>query len=225
MTTTYARAVPPLLALLAACVPPPTPPTTTVVNDSSVPSSVDAIRYRILAPSDFRAAQPPAHAERHAAFGALSCVRLVPQAPQHIEAQRTTQGTRRAAMPRAIFYAEMDRACSWWNDEIPKTRIGYVLQHEQIHFALVELHARQLTAVVRALELDGPTPDSAAALLRHRVAWLADSTVAEVVRDNDVFDAQTAARIDPRTQYNWFLRVTRALRRLPAPTDPAVPDP
>jgi hypothetical protein len=46
---------------------------------------------------------------------------------------------------RLAFEAVMLPDRSWWNPKIPANMRGYVLQHEQIHFALMELAAQQLT--------------------------------------------------------------------------------
>jgi hypothetical protein len=43
------------------------------------------------------------------------------------------------------FEAVMIPERSWWNPAIQANMTGYVLQHEQIHFALTELAARKLT--------------------------------------------------------------------------------
>jgi hypothetical protein len=39
----------------------------------------------------------------------------------------------------------MNRDCSWWNEKATMDA-AYVLEHEQIHFALTELGARSLSA-------------------------------------------------------------------------------
>ena len=48
-------------------------------------------------------------------------------------------------LSQLTFEAIFDPECSWWNPKIAKSKEKYVLQHEQIHFALVELAARKLT--------------------------------------------------------------------------------
>ena len=45
--------------------------------------------------------------------------------------------------PRDLrFRAQMDRKCSWWNPKDLGFPQEYILEHEQIHFALCELGAR-----------------------------------------------------------------------------------
>ena len=45
---------------------------------------------------------------------------------------------------KTVFVPE----CSWWNPNLAKNGENYVLQHDQIHFALTELAARKLTSKV-----------------------------------------------------------------------------
>jgi hypothetical protein len=48
------------------------------------------------------------------------------------------------SIPQITFEAMFMPTCSWWHPEVPEGLKAYVLQHEQIHFALAELAARNL---------------------------------------------------------------------------------
>ena len=43
---------------------------------------------------------------------------------------------------------------AWWNDKIASEQPAYVLEHEQIHFAIFELEARALNARAEAISRD-----------------------------------------------------------------------
>ena len=47
--------------------------------------------------------------------------------------------------------AQMDRRCSWWNPKDLGLPQEYILEHEQIHFAICELEARRLNTTLREL--------------------------------------------------------------------------
>jgi hypothetical protein len=201
-------------------------PVPVTVNDPSVPSSADVIRYRTLTWSDFRGRRPPVSAGPHRSLGASSCVRLVPELPQRAVTEPAGDQGYRATAPRASFYAEMDRACSWWNRGMPRDRLAYLLQHEQTHFALVELHARRLTVVVRRTDVLVASRDSAAVFLQRRITALVDSAAAALVRENEAFDRETAGRYAPAAQRAWLERVELALAKHDQLVDrfPSVPE-
>jgi hypothetical protein len=171
------------------------------------------VRYQALTRDDFWARRPPPGRLGHASgFGALSCVRLAPELPQAVMVDRDEEGNRRARAPRAAYHAELDRHCSWWNPRTARGRTRYLLEHEQVHFAIVEVHARSLTLRVRALAVPVAARRDATAALRRRITELVDSTVAEIQRESDAFDRETSRRYATRTQARWLERLEPALR-------------
>jgi len=148
-----------LSAVLAACAS-PQPPAEAPSQGSSLPEfarphaermrpedyvATDVIRYRPVTRADFRASQPPARIATNAArMGAYTCVHILPVGDPRVKVQPQPDGSLVARLGSVQFRAQMDRGCSWWNDE---TRLDprYVLEHEQIHFALAEIQARRLT--------------------------------------------------------------------------------
>ena len=107
-----------------------------------------AFTYRTLNVDDFQAQSLPEDLESHAKnIAAHACCRI-----------RTTKDTRykitRGYLNEQIHYfgsiqsvgfeAVMIPECSWLNPDLEEEKLDYVMQHEQIHFALMELAARKL---------------------------------------------------------------------------------
>lgn len=112
----------------------------------------DVIPYRALRRADFLASAPPPQVEAHAAsLRAYTCANISPDPDQRVEMLPEAAGSYRARLTRFHFRAEMDRSCSWWNPRPVRLPDEYILQHEQIHFAIVEVSARRLTARVRGV--------------------------------------------------------------------------
>ncbi len=186
--------------------------------DAADDRATDVIRYRKLSRADFRAGAPPREVAAHAAsFGAFTCANVVPGGSTRV---RFDTGPRPdtwvARLDGTDFHAEMDRGCSWWNPAKLPVPGEYVLEHEQIHFALTEIHARRLTATLREIRL--PTrsrPDAAAELQRRYDAQLRAAT-SELVRESTAFDEDTSLRYEPARQARWFERVESELARTAA---------
>jgi hypothetical protein len=181
--------------------------------DSAAYRPLDVIRYRQISREDFRADSPPESVAEHAAAsGAYTCANLVPDAETQVRVVATREpGTYLATLVEARFHAEMDRACSWWNPRGTRLPSAYVLQHEQIHFALVEIHARRLSAEVQRLRLETDSPRSAHQELQRRYDALVRAAVARLLRDNTDFDEDTSARYEPERQSRWLARVQAEL--------------
>ena len=107
------------------------------------------ISYRALTRDDFRAAKRPDDvADTHGRLGALTCVDLTTHPDLFIratsEGNDAQLGRVRARVHNLAFTASMDRDCSWWNPQHVGLPHEYILEHEQIHFALFEIAARRL---------------------------------------------------------------------------------
>lgn len=192
-----------------ACAGPGAPPPAAPVDR---PAGPPLIHYRRLTRADFRATAPAADRRPHGlAFGALSCIRLVPELSQTVVIDTGPDGLLSARVPRAAFYAEFDRTCSWWNPRNDPAHWPYLLQHEQAHFAIVEVQARRLTAQVRGIAVPATVAGDAADTLRRRVARLADSTAVEIRRESDALDRDTFHPNATR-QARWTRRLERELR-------------
>jgi predicted secreted Zn-dependent protease len=105
----------------------------------------------------------------------------------------------------------MDRSCSWWNPKDIGLPADYILQHEQIHFALTELAARDATARVKSITGKGRTPQAAADDFQARVARLMHEIVSELKERSTQFDEATSGRYAPEAQEGWWRRVASEL--------------
>ncbi len=194
-----------------------------IIDPSEVDRS-DTIRYRELSRDDFRAEHPPAHLAEHAnKLGALTCAHVVttPETGYQIQEQQAVDGssTFRGKLTRLAFVAEMDRKCSWWNASQQTASETYVLQHEQIHFALAELAARrqneEAKRLVREFEVVADSADEAKALIEQKVTSMAEEAMEDLLEENEDFDEETSLKHDPTKQQVWFDRVTRELAKGP----------
>jgi hypothetical protein len=181
--------------------------------DPAAYRATDAIRYRRISRADFRASEPPAQVAAHAkSFGAFTCASVVPEGMTRVRFEPSGEpGTWVGTLENAAFHAEMDRGCSWWNPEGTPAPAAYVLEHEQIHFALTEIAARRLTARMRAVSLRSASQPSASAELQHRYDGLLEGARDELVRTSTEFDEDTSGRYEPGRQARWLARVESEL--------------
>jgi hypothetical protein len=179
------------------------------------------VSYRNLAVADFQAAKLPdflQHHDRELNAHTAVAIRTVPGA-QYIlspppEDRSTTMYSGR--VENLVFEAVMIPAHSWWNPSLAWDKTDYVLQHEQIHFALMELAARRLTAKAvkeqDLLSVEAADSEAVQERLLGRIdRWLAESEK-EVVRQHTEFDNATSHRYAPAVQQQWFERVQRELK-------------
>jgi len=205
-----------LSTLLVACstLPDHARPRAGLVDPASY-RATDVIRYRGLTRADFRASEPPKQVAAHAkSFGAFSCVSVVPEGMTRVRLEPAREpGTYLASFENVGFHAELDRGCSWWNPAGPPVPSAYVLEHEQIHFALTEIQARRLSAEMREARLRTDAPHSAAAELERRYHALLEAAMAELLRTSTEFDEDTSGGYEPERQARWLARVESELAR------------
>jgi len=182
----------------------------------------DAIRYRALTRADFLADEPPQQVAAHAAFfGAFTCASIVPEGMASARFEPTREaGVHIARFEGVGFHAEMDRECSWWNPT-GKAPSAYVLEHEQIHFALTEIQARRLEAAMREFRLRTDDPQAAGDELGRHYNALLESARDELLRAATRFDEETSGSYEPERQARWRARVEAelAVNGSPAPGD------
>ena len=218
----------PIALLLAACASAPAS-SPVVARESSLPeyarpraetlrpedyASTDVTRYRRLTREDFRGSEPPVHIGANArSMGAYTCANIVPEGDPRVSFAMRADGTRVARLGSATFHAEMDRACSWWNPEA-RLDAAYILEHEQIHFALAEIAARRLTLRTREVEVVARDPRSATAEIQRAYDSLAREASRELVRESTRFDEETSFRVAPEAQRRWLRYVEQQLAEL-----------
>jgi hypothetical protein len=189
--------------------------------DPSRKGGTDLIEYRALARGDFRAKAPPPQARAQAErLGAATCTYLVPDRESlRIAAtprKRQDGSWEYVAKPdRLRFRGAMDRRCSWWNARQTLLPPDYVLAHEQIHFALTEIHARRLNErageLVRRMTAVHRDADAAIAKSQRALEKLLRDESAALLARNDRFDAETSLGVRRDAQAAWQARVEREL--------------
>lgn len=105
---------------------------------------------------------------------------------------------------------------SWWNPKVPREKRGYVLQHEQIHFALMEIAARRLSKRIQKELVSFFVIDSSRQgvedQLREKISTLIQEENKEIVYEHTAFDEDTSLYFDPARQQWWFDKVKKQLR-------------
>lgn len=145
----------------------------------------EVITYRQLTRDDFKATElPPGRIMHKSSINAYTCARIRPMHDSKFTANRARiygTVTYFGSIQNIAFEAIMIPGCSWWNPALQAKFQSYVLQHEQIHFAIVELTARRLTAAVHesaktfiAIE---PTAEAVKAEITAKVnSWIRSAT-------------------------------------------------
>jgi hypothetical protein len=215
------------LLLLVACASPPErddePPVLPVLPDYAAPQGgiidpaevdrSDVISYRRLVRGDFKAENPPGERSQYASqLGAVTCAHIVtaPDLQLEIRSIRLPDGrTHYRATPLHLqFYAEMDRKCSWWNSDQAGLSERYVLEHEQVHFALFEIEARALNSSVREIEAEfdvvEESPEVAALIARKKLEGHLAASLEHVLARSREFDRSTSMGEHRERQSKWW---------------------
>ena len=186
------------------------------IVDAKQLANTDGVPYHKLTRADFRGAKSPLpDARDEAHMSAFTCASVVPQQRQ-IEMDLRQEGPGEPFVARArkvAFVARMDRNCSWWNPQQPKEHQAYVLQHEQIHFAIVELAARDLTRRARQIAASGDSPEAAVAAAQREIDAVFHEAIDAMSARNTRFDLDTSGRREPELQQRWFDEVSAELKR------------
>jgi hypothetical protein len=213
-----------LLAGLAACAGLALParawqPVGRIV-DPAAQRAMDGVPYRTLERGDFRAAAPPPEVAEHAReLGAVTCAYIAPASQLRVDVHPVAAAAGdapryRGSLATPRFEAVMDRACSWWRDG--PAPAGYVLEHEQIHFALTEIAARRLNGraerLARRFRAEASTPQEVVAAARVYVEGEMREAMERLLAQNTRFDRETSLRHRPEAQARWRARVEEELR-------------
>jgi len=191
-----------------------------VVEASELDSS-DLIGYRPLTRADFRGTRvPPEFAGVADRVGAATCgqVRTTPDTSFLVRWRKDAPGGEEhhwVEVEKLGFIARMDRRCSWWNDKVAAKAPAYVLEHEQIHFALYELGARKLNAsastIRRAMINEGSSQREVEEHARRALNAALTEATEELIDRNRDFDRDTSLGYRPDRQRAWLQRVTAEL--------------
>jgi hypothetical protein len=176
----------------------------------------DRIAYRNVTPEDFRAAEPPPEMKQYAErMGAVTCAHVYTEPDPQYFIEETPDGFHGAYM-NLDFVAKMDRECSWWNPKAATVPTEYILQHEQIHFALAESAARKLdrdaAKVVSDLRPKGKSQAAVEEVLVGTVEKMMKAAMSDLLERNLHFDQDTSNTYAPEKQQEWYDEVMRELR-------------
>jgi hypothetical protein len=178
--------------------------------------------YRPLTPEDFRAASLSEHmadhAERINAHAATQIRLTVDSGFRITSGDLYGQSYFFGRIERIGFEAVMLPDRSWWNPKIQANMRSYVLQHEQIHFALTEIAARELTGDSQKWAADvlviQPTPQEVRAELARQIKDRINAAMEANLQRQAEFDNDTSLFFNPRRQQWWSWTVEDELKRL-----------
>ncbi len=183
--------------------------------------------YRKLKKSDFKAKSLPETLIQHSnTINARSCVRIHPNENSKFRVTRNNYNNSLyyfGSIEQLSVDAIMMPDCSWWNPKIPKSRAGYVLEHEQIHFALFELAARELNKEiqkqVKTYIAIQPSRQKLQDEMNAKVEEMVKSAMHKNLVEHTEFDTQTSMRFNHEKQKQWLHIVEEKLKKsMPIPT-------
>jgi hypothetical protein len=182
-------------------------------------SAVNSFAYRQLKVEDFRAPSlPPKFEQFNHSIQARSCISIQTSRNSQIQiASGTISGKIIYAgkFANISFISVFNPDCSWWNPKITPEKKNYILQHEQIHFALTELTARRLNRDYKDHMEQYTALGSTLAEVKNQLHAEAERVsrkgIEEALDEHTSFDEETSLFYDPEIQQEWSERVTRAL--------------
>jgi hypothetical protein len=182
----------------------------------------ETIPYRTLEVGDFQAQSLPEDLLNHRQeLNAHSTVALRTCPGAHYALSFVSDAGSQVSCARVMdlrFEALMLPGKSWLRPSLETDMTGYVLQHEQVHFAVMELTARRLNQriFVEGDRLKACEKDAEAAITSVSAkidTWLAEAEQAALRQHGD-FDEATSYRYVPHIQQQWYDRVLRELQNL-----------
>ena len=187
----------------------------TVQIDETSGSLATAFTYRQLKREDFRAASLPENMSPHGkSINAQSAIRIRITADSKFSIARRPSLDEKnyvGSINRLAFEAVMLPDSSWWNPKLQGAITGYVLQHEQIHFALTEIAARKLTSDARKwaskFSVIKETPQEIYSEMTRQIKGLINSAMEANKKRHLKFDEETSLFYTPSWQA-WWLEVT-----------------
>ena len=193
--------------------------------EDSFVSAANSFTYRKLREEDFQAESlPPKFKKFDHSIQARSCISIQTSADSQIQISSGTISGKTIYTGRfssLTFGAAFNPDCSWWNPEISPERKSYILQHEQIHFALTELTARQLNRQYREHMMQyfavGNTLEDVKKQLHDEAERISRAGIEQAIEEHTSFDEETSLYYDPEIQQKWSDRVNLELNKETAP--------
>jgi hypothetical protein len=177
--------------------------------------------YRQLTPEDFRATSLSENLSTHGeSINAQSAILIRVTADSNFRITRSSflgQINYFGSINHLAFEAVMIPNNSWWNPKIKAAIIGYVLQHEQIHFALTELAARKLTRDAQKWASDlfviTETPQQVYSEIVQQIKGMINSAMEANKKRHLKFDEDTSLFYNPSWQAWWLEMVEKELKQ------------
>ena len=171
--------------------------------------------YRQLTVDDFQALKLPANIEPHAkniAAHACCWIRAAKESKFTITRGYLNQQIHYFGSIKYIaFEAVMIPDCSWLNPLVSEEKLEYVLEHEQIHFALMEIAAIKITREAKEETKNfmaiQSTYKNAQDEISAKIRDLVRSANEAVLKKHTAFDEDTSLYFDPESQRRWLERV------------------
>jgi len=209
-----------LFLLLSGCAQLPEYARPRIVEFENRPASLNhGLTYRALTVDDFQAQSLPDNLVSHTQnIAAHACCRI--RATKDASYKITRGYLNRqihyfGTITHIAFEAVMIPACSWLNPNVTEEKLDYVLQHEQIHFVLMEIAARDLTRKAKGEAKNFLAIQSTYKATQSEVAAtiknLVRSTSEAVLKDHTAFDEETSLFYDPEIQQQWLERMEEQL--------------
>jgi len=189
--------------------------------DPSALKGGDFIDYRKLTRADFRGKAPSGAAAEHAdAIGAQTHAILRADSNLDVWIDGAAQPSGRVVYSgklahRLHFRAEMDRRRSWWNPRLDGIPPAYVLEHEQIHFAIAAAEAHKLNQeapeLTERMHAAADSQEGVRDAIQKQLNDVIRGAFDEVMAENRDFDEDTSGRFEPKKQAEWLRKVTAEL--------------
>ncbi len=180
----------------------------------------ELIRYRQLGITDFRSPSLSGDLRKHS-YKLQAHTKIIVRAGEETKYSiyRTQAFNRivyRGGIEKLVFEALMIPDASWWSPRISSEKAPYVLQHEQIHFAIMEVTARKMNRQVQEDEsfatCYGESREEVEKLLADQVSNFIEKNLSLVVAEHTTFDEDTSLRYDPKMQQQWYEKITEQLK-------------
>jgi len=177
--------------------------------------------YRQLTREDFRASSFPAYLSTHEEnINAHSAITIRMTGDSNISIilrHFMDQNNYLGRINHLAFEAVMIPDKSWWNPKMKAGMTTYVLQHEQIHFALTEIAARKLTSDARKwssnLSVIKQTPQEVYSEILQQVKVRINSAMEANQKRHLKFDNDTSLFYNPSWQAWWLEVVEKELKQ------------
>jgi hypothetical protein len=187
---------------------------------SDFPAGGDLVRYRALERADFKRKDPPGQIKfGKYEMGALTCADIRTHPNVSIRTVKPAgSNVWEGRLEFLRFEAFMDRDCSWWNPK--QDDPAYTLQHEQIHFALFEIVARNLNRegaeLVKKLRVTAGSQKEVVKKVEAEINELLEKHNQAATERNTEFDEDTSLGRNVARQKKWWDDINRELKETEA---------